>query len=67
MKLYVDLDGEQPYLVTDDGEATYVDDLREEGRDTEILDKAILAAARPKVRSRDQWWRAADPEYDGSD
>ncbi len=46
MKLYVDLSGDRHYLVTDDGEAVYVDDLKEEGRDTEYIDQAIEVAQR---------------------
>ena len=44
MKLYVDLNGDRHYLLTDDGEAVYVDDLKEEGRDTELIDQVIDAA-----------------------
>ncbi|MHB0868356.1 MAG: hypothetical protein ACYC66_06875 [Chloroflexota bacterium] len=44
MKLYVDLNGDRHYLMTDDGEAVYVDDLKEEGRDTEFIDQVIDAA-----------------------
>ncbi|MCL4531720.1 MAG: hypothetical protein M1582_00760 [Actinobacteria bacterium] len=44
MKLYVDLNGDRHYLLTDDGEAVYVDDLKEEGRDTEMIDRLIDAA-----------------------
>lgn len=44
MKLYVDLNGDRHYLLTDDGEAVYVDELREDGRDTEYIDHAIEAA-----------------------
>jgi hypothetical protein len=52
MKLYVDLKGERHYLVTEDGEAVYVDDLQEDGRDTEYLDQAIDAAWRRPTASR---------------
>ncbi|HEX2922933.1 MAG TPA: hypothetical protein VHS28_02765 [Chloroflexota bacterium] len=52
MKLYVDLNGERHFLVTDDGEAVYVDELKEEGRDTEYLDHAIKQAMRHRVASR---------------
>lgn len=48
MKLYVDVDGDRHYLVTDDGEAVYVDELQEDGRDTELLDQAIDAARRKR-------------------
>lgn len=44
MKLYVDLNGDRHYLLTDDGEAVYVDDLKEDGRDTEMIDRLIDAA-----------------------
>lgn len=44
MKLYVDVNGDRHYLVTDDGEAVYVDELLEDGRDTELLDQTIDAA-----------------------
>jgi len=50
MKLYIDVDVDQPYLVTDDGESVYVDDLREDGRNTEYLDQTVEAVSR---------WRAA--------
>lgn len=46
MKLYIDVDVDQPYLVTDDGEAVYVDDLREDGRNTEYLDQAVESVSR---------------------
>lgn len=46
MKLYVDLNGDRHYLLTDDGEAVYVDELQEDGRDTEYLSYAIEAARR---------------------
>ena len=46
MKLYIDVDVDQPYLVTDDGESVYVDDLREDGRNTEYLDQAVETASR---------------------
>ncbi len=46
MKLYVDLKGERHYLVTDDGEAVYVDELEEDGRATEFLEEAIDVASR---------------------
>lgn len=52
MKLYVDLNGERHFLVTDDGEAVYVDELKEEGRDTEYLDQAIDDAMSHRVASR---------------
>ncbi|MGE5618124.1 MAG: hypothetical protein ACM3US_02575 [Sphingomonadaceae bacterium] len=44
MKLYVDLNGDRHYLMTDDGEAVYIDDLKEEGRDTEFIDQVIDSA-----------------------
>lgn len=50
MKLYVDLDGDRHYLLTDDGEAVYVDDLKEEGRDTEMLDRLIESAKARRKR-----------------
>jgi hypothetical protein len=37
MRLYVDVDGDDPYLVTDDGELAYFEEIWEEGRDTEQL------------------------------
>ncbi len=46
MKLYVDRKGERHYLVTDDGETAYVDELEEEGRVTEYLEQAIEDATR---------------------
>ncbi len=46
MKLYIDVDVDQPYLVTDDGEAVYVDDLREDGRNTDYLDQAVESVSR---------------------
>lgn len=46
MKLYIDVDVDQPYLVTDDGESVYVDDLREDGRNTEYLDQAVESVSR---------------------
>lgn len=46
MKLYVDVNGDRHYLVTDDGEAVYVDDLQEDGRDTEYLEQTIEVARR---------------------
>ncbi len=49
MRLYVDLNGDRHYLMTDDGEAVYVDELKEEGRDTEYIDQAIELA---RVRRR---------------
>ncbi len=49
MRLYVDLNGDRHYVMTDDGEAVYVDELKEEGRDTEFIDQAIEAA---RVRRR---------------
>jgi len=52
MKLYVDLNGERHFLVTDDGEAVYVDELKEEGRDTEYLEDAIENAMSHRVPSR---------------
>jgi hypothetical protein len=52
MKLYVDTKGDRHYLVTEDGEAVYVDDLQEDGRDTEYLEQAIESAwRRPKPRA----------------
>jgi hypothetical protein len=51
MKLYVDLKGDRHYLVTEDGEAVYVDDLQEDGRDTEYLAQAIESAwRRPRTQ-----------------
>ncbi len=46
MKLYLDTKGERHYLLTDDGEAVYVDDLEEDGRLSEQLEQAINAAER---------------------
>ena len=54
MKLYVDLKGDRHYLVTDDGEAVYVDELREDGRDMGFLDQAIEAARRRRRGRRPQ-------------
>ncbi|MGI5837510.1 MAG: hypothetical protein ACOX87_13615 [Chloroflexota bacterium] len=53
MKLYVDVNGDRHYLVTDDGEAVYVDELQEDGRDTELLEQTI-DAARQKRRAKAQ-------------
>jgi hypothetical protein len=44
MKLYVDLNGDRHYLLTDDGEAVYVEDLKAEGSDTEMIDRLIDSA-----------------------
>lgn len=52
MKLYVDVNGDRHYLVTDDGEAVYVDDLQEDGRDTELLEQTIAAARNRRIRAR---------------
>ncbi len=52
MKLYVDLNGDRHYLLTDDGEAVYVDDLKEEGRDTELIDQVIEKARYGRRGSR---------------
>lgn len=52
MKLYVDVNGDRHYLVTDDGEAVYVDDLQEDGRDTELLEQAIEVAKRRRRGAR---------------
>ena len=41
MKLYIDVDHDDPYLVTDDGEAVYVEELREDGRDTGYLNQTV--------------------------
>ena len=46
MKLYVDLKGDRHFLMTDDGEAVYVEDLEEDGRDTEYLEQTIESAWR---------------------
>ncbi len=56
MKLYIDVDVDQPYLVTDDGEAVYVDDLREDGRNTEYLDQTVESVSRWRV-ARKGWQR----------
>jgi len=52
MKLYVDLNGDRHFLMTEDGEAVYVEELQEEGRDTEYLEQAIEAAWRRPSRAK---------------
>ena len=52
MKLYVDVNGDRHYLVTDDGEAVYLDELQEEGRDTELLEQAIKEASRRRLKKK---------------
>ena len=52
MKLYVDMNGDRHYLLTDDGEAVYVDELKEEGRDTEFIDDLIDATRYRRQGSR---------------
>ncbi len=49
MKLYVDAKGDRHYLVTDDGEAVYVEDLEEDGRDTELLEQTVEVAKRRRA------------------
>ena len=45
MKLYIDVERDEPYLVTDDGESVYVEELWEDGRDTEQLNQTIIHRA----------------------
>ncbi len=53
MKLYIDRDtSENPYLVTDDGELVYVEELWEDGRDTDQLNQAVSQKAGVKEGDR---------------
>lgn len=64
MKLYIDVDREDPYLVTDDGEAVYVEELREDGRDTDYLNQTVSR----RVGLRPNRWAAEfGPEDDDLD
>ena len=68
MKLYVDLKGDRHFLVTEDGEAVYVDELQEEGRDTEYLEQAIEDAwRRPKKAKAGKRAKPLEVETFGSD
>jgi hypothetical protein len=64
MKLYIDVDVDQPYLVTDDGESVYVDDLREDGRDTEYLDRTVEEVSRRVASTK---WQVRPVETDELD
>ncbi len=67
MKLYVDLRGDRHYVVTDDGEATYVEELEEDGRITGYLEEAIDAADRRRRGKLARKPDAVEVETFGSD
>ncbi len=62
MKLYIDVDVDLPYLVTDDGESVYVDDLREDGRNTDYLDQVVEEVSRRKAAFRSQQPRPVEAD-----
>ena len=66
MKLYIDVDRDEPYLVTDDGEAVYVEELREDGRDTGYLNESVnrKVGVKPGTRSRHVDPETIDPDWD---
>lgn len=66
MKLYIDVDRDEPYLVTDDGEAVYVEELREDGRDTGLLNQSVnrRVGVKPGWQGRVVDPEAIDPDWD---
>ncbi len=64
MKLYVDVDRDEPYLVTDDGESVYVEELREDGRDTGYLNQAVSRKIGAKAGRRTRLTQPEDYEPD---
>ncbi len=66
MKLYIDVDRDEPYLVTDDGEAVYVEELREDGRDTGYLNDTVSRKIGAKTgrRARLTQPEGYEPDWD---
>ncbi|HEX9015620.1 MAG TPA: hypothetical protein VF960_06405 [Chloroflexota bacterium] len=64
MKLYIDVDREDPYLVTDDGEAVYVEELREEGRDTDYLNQTVNRKVGIRSRRRPEEFEPEGEDLD---
>ncbi len=64
MKLYIDVDHDEPYLVTDDGEAVYVEELREDGRDTDYLNQTVNRKVGIKSQQRAAMRESEDGEPD---
>ena len=59
MRLCVDLNGDSHYVMTEEGETVYVDDLQEDGRDSEYLELAI-STARQRVKGTEAVHSAGD-------
>ncbi len=67
MKLYVDQKGDRHYVVTDDGESVYVEELEEDGRITEHLEETIDAAERRRRRKPSKTLGVVELETFGSE